>query len=58
MPLWFATVYATARAVYRKSSMGRARQLEAMADRLASVASGLIAESALPSPPRGRLPGA
>jgi serine/threonine protein kinase len=55
VPLWLAAVFATARAVYHRSSTRRVRQLNELGDRLAALATNLIAESALPpgvSPPR------
>jgi hypothetical protein len=55
VPLWLAGVFATARSVYHYNSMRRVRQLNDLGDRLAALATNLIAESALPpgvSPPR------
>ena len=48
VPLWLAGVYATTRSVYHYSSKRRVRQIEELADRLAAVATTLIAEAALP----------
>jgi serine/threonine protein kinase len=42
IPVWLATSFATARAVFHRSSGRRARELEHLADRLAALASELI----------------
>jgi hypothetical protein len=42
VPLWLATTYATARAVYRHTTNRRARELEALADRLAALVRELV----------------
>ncbi len=57
LPFWLATVYATARSVYHYSSTRRVRQLNDLGDRLAALATNLIAESALPGASPPRLPG-
>jgi hypothetical protein len=49
VPVWLATTYATARAVYRKSTKRRAKELEGLADRLAELVQELV-------PGRPRLP--
>jgi hypothetical protein len=50
VPLWLVTTYATARAVYRRSTNRRAQELEGLADRLADLVRELV-----PPPERGRL---
>ena len=42
IPLWLTTTYATARTVYHRSSGRRLRELEAVADRLETLARELI----------------
>jgi len=42
VPLWLAATYVTARTVYRRSSTKRARELEALANRLAALARELV----------------
>ena len=42
IPLWLTTTYATARTAYHHSSGRRARELEAVADRLAALARELL----------------
>jgi hypothetical protein len=42
IPLWLTATYATARTVYHRSSGRRVRELEAVADRLATLAHDLI----------------
>jgi hypothetical protein len=42
VPLWLATTYATARTAYHFSTKRRTRELERLADRLASLARELI----------------
>jgi serine/threonine protein kinase len=55
-PLWVIGVLSGARTAYHYASTGRQKELEQLADRLASMAASLIAESALPPPPStGRL---
>jgi serine/threonine protein kinase len=49
VPLWLATTYATARAVYRYNTTRRAKELEGLADRLAELVRELV-------PERPRLP--
>jgi hypothetical protein len=42
IPLWLTATYATARTVYHRSSGRRLRELEGVADRLATLARELI----------------
>ena len=57
IPLWLATTFGTARAVYHYHSRKRSRELEALADRLAALAGDLIGERPrLGSPARRLLP--
>jgi hypothetical protein len=42
IPLWLTATYATARTVYHRSSGRRLRELEAVADRLVTLAHELI----------------
>jgi hypothetical protein len=42
VPVWLATTYATARAVYRHSTKQRAKELEGLADRLAELVRELV----------------
>ena len=49
VPLWLATTYVTARAVYRYNTNRRAKELEGLADRLAELVRELV-------PERPRLP--
>ena len=42
VPVWLATTYATARAVYRHSTNRRAKELEGLADRLAELVRELV----------------
>jgi hypothetical protein len=44
VPLWLATTFGTARGVYRYSSGRRSRELESLADRLASLTRDLVGE--------------
>ena len=44
VPLWLGTTFGTARGVYRYSSGRRSRELESLADRLASLARNLVGE--------------
>jgi hypothetical protein len=51
IPLWLASVFAVARAIYRHSVGGRQRELETLADRLAVLARELVLPApALPGP--------
>jgi hypothetical protein len=52
IPVWLATTYATARAVYRRATNRRARELEGLADRLAELVGELVPHPELPRPPR------
>jgi hypothetical protein len=53
VPLWLATTYATARAVYRRSASRRTRELEGLADRLAALVRELVRPpERLPRPSR------
>jgi len=49
IPLWLATTYATARAVYRHSTNTRAKELEGLADRLAELVRELVPPPARPA---------
>ena len=56
-PLWLATTFTTARAVYRYNSRKRMRELEALAERLAALTGDLIGERPrLGSPARRLIP--
>jgi len=53
VPLWLATTYATARTAYRMMTRRRVRELEELADRLATLARELVpARPALGNPER------
>jgi hypothetical protein len=52
IPVWLATTYATARAVYRRATNRRARELEGLADRLAELVGELVPHPELPRPSR------
>jgi hypothetical protein len=52
IPFWLATTYAVARTSYRYASRRRGRELEWLADRLASVAVELGEQKALQAPER------
>lgn len=49
VPMWLATTFVTARTVYRRSSTRRTKELERLADRLASLTAELV------PPPRAAL---
>jgi len=53
IPLWLTTTYATARTAYHRSSGRRARELEAVADRLAALARELAPVRPALRPPSG-----
>src|SRR6267143_7188792 len=53
IPLWLTTTYATARTAYHRSSGRRARELEAVADRLAALARELAPTRPALRPPSG-----
>ena len=53
IPLWMATVFATARTAYHYSTQKRVRELTGVADRLAALVAELVSERpALRSPER------
>ena len=55
IPLWLATTFSTARAVYRYNSRKRMRELEALADRLAALTGDLVGERPKLGSPERRL---
>ncbi len=55
VPLWLATVYLSARMIYRRSVRTRAMELEQLVDRLAALALSLAPRPAL-ADPRRQLP--
>ena len=57
VPLWLATVYGSARLIYRRTVRARARELEQLVDRLAALAEELVPKRpALDAPARWQLP--
>ena len=52
IPLWMATVYATARTGFHYSTQKRVRELTGLADRLAALAEELVCRPALRNPER------
>jgi phosphopantetheine adenylyltransferase len=44
LPLWLATVFATARTAYHYSTQKRVRELTSLADRLAALVEELVSD--------------